>query len=730
MPIIFKKDTNQFYLHTDHSSYIIELLDGRIPLHVYWGKPLDAIAPAMDWDSSFATMFLAWDTGIEHTHFNTTGGLPLEYPVYGSGDMRDPAFHVQFADGSRVMRLEYAGHTIFDGKPALKGLPATYATKDEAQTLELHLKDALSGLSVYLQYTVIPAYDAITRAVRVVNGGEESIRLLQVASASVDFYDSEFDMIHLPGVWARERQIERHRLIHGVQRADSKRGASSHYQNPFFALVSPDTTETNGDAYGFNLVYSGNFAAGAEKDAYEMVRATIGINGFDFSWLLESGESFQSPEAVMVYSAEGLGEMSRRFHRLYRDHLLRGKYQHAERPVLLNNWEGTYWDFTEQKLLEIAAGGKKMGVDMLVLDDGWFGKDRMGETGDIGDWVVDKRKLPNGLKGLGDKINAMGLKFGLWFEPEVFSQNTDIYAQHPDWCIHVKDRPRTKWRHTLNLDYSRPEVCEYIIKAVSDVLSSAPIAYVKWDYNRNISEPGSPALPPERQQELHHRYMLGLYYVMETLTSRFPDVLFEGCSGGGGRFDPGMLYYMPQIWTSDDTDPEERLYIQHGTSLAYPAVTMSAHLSASPNHQTGRATPFKMRGDVAMAGQFGYELDPAKMTDEEIATAQEQIAFYKKYRHIVQQGDMYRLVSPYDEPFAAWQFISPDANTAMLYTFVITGKPYQPPKRVKLQALDADAIYVEELSGVEYTGAQLMQVGVPRCRLNDHLSEIAVFRKK
>ncbi len=730
MAILFKQDTNQFYLHTNHSTYIIELLDGRIPLHAYWGKSLESFPSMMQWESSYSSMFLAWDTGIEHSHYNTTGVLPLEYPVYGSGDMRDPAFQAQFADGSRVMRLEYAGHTVTDGKPALPGLPATYAKADEAQTLELQLKDALSGMRVYLQYTVFPAYDAITRSTRVVNGGKEDIRLLQVASASVDFYDADFDMIHLPGRWACERSVERRPLIHGVQRADSKRGASSHYQNPFFALVSHDTTEVTGDAYGFNLVYSGNFAAGAEKDAYEMVRGTIGINPFDFSWLLEPGESFQSPEAVLVYSADGIGEMSRRFHRLYRDHLLRGKYQYAERPVLLNNWEGTYWDFTEDKLLEIAAGGKKMGVDMLVLDDGWFGKNRMDELGDIGDWVVDRRKLPNGLKSLAENVNAMGLKFGLWFEPEVFSMNTDMYAAHPDWCIHVEGRPRTKWRHTLNLDYSRPEVCEYIIQAVSDVLSSAPISYVKWDYNRNISEPGSPALPPQRQQEVHHRYMLGLYYVMETLTTRFPDVLFEGCSGGGGRFDPGMLYYMPQIWTSDDTDPEERLYIQTGTSLAYPAVTMSAHLSASPNHQTHRASPFKLRGDVAMAGQFGYELDPAKMTDEEIAAAQEQIAFYKKYRHIVQQGDMYRLVSPFDEPFAAWQFISPDNQTTMLYTFVITGKPYQPPKRVKLQALEADATYVDDITGEEYTGAFLMQVGVPRCRLRDHLSEVAVYRKK
>ncbi len=729
MPIIFKPETNQFYLHADHSTYIIELFEGKIPMHAYWGKPLQKMLPLMSWGSGYSTMFCSWDTGREDFEFKSTANLQLEYPVYGGGDMRDPALHVQFADGGRTAQFYYVGHTVTDGKPKLAGLPATYAKADEAQTLELHLKDALTDVSVYLLYTVFPAYDAIVRSTRVVNSGKENVRLLQVASAAVDFYDADFDMLHLPGMWARERQVERNPLIHGIMRADSKRGASSHYQNPFFALLAHNATETAGDVYGFNLVYSGNFAATAEKDAYGNVRGTIGINPCDFSWLLESGAEFQAPEAVMVYSGEGLGEMSRRFHRLYRDHLLRGKYQYGERPVLINNWEGTYWDFTEEKLLAIAEGGKKMGVDMLVLDDGWFGKYRMDELGDIGDWVCNEKKLPNGLKGLGDKLNAMGLKFGLWFEPEVFSTNTDLYAEHPDWCIHAKGRTPSKFRYTLNLDYSRPEVCEHVIKTVSDVLSSAPISYVKWDYNRNISEPGSAALPPERQQEVAHRYMLGLYYVMETLVTRFPDVLFEGCSGGGGRFDPGMLHYMPQIWTSDDTDPEERLYIQTGTSMAYPASTMSAHLSASPNHQTFRATPFKMRGDCAMAGQFGYELDPAKMTDEEIAAAQEQIAFYKKYRNVVQQGDMYRLVSPYDEPFAAWQFIAPDKNTVMLYTFVITGKPFEVPKRVKLQALDADAVYVDE-NGTEYSGAFLMQVGVPRSRLEDHLSEIAVFIKK
>lgn len=727
MPIIYHEEKQQFYLHTANSSYIIELLDGRIPMHAYWGKPLHSMPMLTEWDLSHYRYMAALDTGAAGG-YGSTAALPLEYPTFGA-DLRAPALHARYADGSRVTRLEYVGHRIFAGKPALEGLPATYGTADEVETLELTLRDALTGLEAVLQYAIFPAQDAIARSVRLTNGGEQPIDLLQVASVSVDFADAQLDMLHLDGHWARERHIQREPVTYAAHSIQSRGGNSSHLHNPFMALLSPDATETAGDAYGFSLVYSGNFVALADKDSHDMLRAQIGINDFDFGWRLESGESFQTPEAVLVYSAEGLGGMSRRYHRLYRDHLCRGRFQHADRPVLVNNWEATYFNFNEEKLLAIADKAKTLNIDMLVLDDGWFGK-RNSDNCSLGDWVCNTEKLPDGLRGLGRKLNEKGLKFGLWFEPEMVSPDSDLYRAHPDWCLHVHGRARSEGRQQLVLDLSRPEVCDYIIGAVGSVLESAPIAYVKWDMNRSFSEIGSAALAPVDQPALAHRYMLGLYRVMETLTSRFPEVLFEGCSSGGGRFDPGILYYMPQIWCSDDTDAVERLYIQYGTSVVYPAVSMGAHVSACPNHQTGRTTPFKMRGDVAMSGQFGYELDLSALSEEDLALAKEQVAFYKKYRHTVQQGDMYRLCDPFREPFAAWEFISPEQDTVLVCTFVIAGTPSVDAKRVRLQGLQPQAVYVDEATGREYSGEFLMQMGVLQSRNHDYQSEITVFRKK
>ncbi len=729
MAIIFREQTKQFYLHTDNSSYIIELLEGKIPLHAYWGPRLDNMPPLTTWKSSNFMNFNALDIPTSAGgDFQCAGSLPLELPTYGAGDMRQPAFHAQYADGSRITKLEYVGHTITSGKPGLEGLPATYGGAGQVDTLELHLYDALQELSVYLQYSVFPAQDAVTRSVRVVNESDNLVRLLKVASANVDFYDMDADMLHLHGLWARERHVQRVPLTNTATQFGSLRGASSHLHNPFFALLSPDTTETTGDAYGFSLVYSGNFLAEAEKDAFNMVRASIGLGGLDFAWNLNSGDSFQSPEAVLVYAADGIGGMSRRYHRLYRDHLCRGRYQHKERPVLVNNWEATYFQFNEEKLLTIAEKAKALDIDMLVLDDGWFGK-RNQDNCSLGDWYVNTEKLPGGLKGLGDKLNAMGMKFGLWFEPEMVSPDSDLYRAHPDWCLHVEGRSRSLSRSQLILDMSRADVQEYVINTVCGVLNSAPIAYVKWDMNRNFSEAGSALLPPEQQQEVAHRYMLGLYRVLETITSRHPEVLFESCAGGGGRYDPGMLYYMPQTWCSDDTDGVERLYIQYGTSMVYPAVSMGSHVSACPNHQVGRTTPFKMRGDVAMSGQFGYELDLSRLSEADLALAKEQVAFYKKYRHVVQWGDMYRLCSPFEEPFAAWEYVAADGNTALLCTYVVAGKPNVGRKRVKLQGLDATAEYKVETDGRVYSGAFLMQVGLAFDRNLDHLSNVTVLTK-
>lgn len=729
MSIVFRADRNQFYLHTAHTSYIIELLDGRIPMHAYWGKRLEDMPNLTSWNNQPVNCFTPFDTGVtEPVSFGCSNDLPLEFPVYGTGDYRETALLLSNADGSRVSRPEYVRHTITPGKPQLEGLPATYGDEHEVSTLVLFLRDALTGLEAELSYSVFEQEDAIARSVRVTNGGAAPMRLHKLASACVDLNDgSDLELLHLHGLWGRERHIERKPLITGIQKISSKRGSSSHAHNPFLALVDKHTTETAGDAYGFSLVYSGSFEIGVERDTYIGTRVLMGINSFDFGWALESGASFQAPEAVLVYSAEGLGEMSRRFHRLYRRHLCRGKYRDTPRPVLVNNWEATYFNFNEDKLLAIAEKAKELGIDMLVLDDGWFGK-RNHDNCSLGDWVCNPDKLPHGLKGLGDKLNEIGIQFGLWFEPEMVSPDSDLYRAHPDWCIHAPNRSRSESRQQLMLDLSRDEVCDYITQAVTSVLESAPIAYVKWDFNRNVAELGNPELPADRQQEQLHRYVLGLYRVLETLTARFPEVLFESCSGGGGRFDAGMLYYMPQTWCSDDTDAVERLYIQYGTSMVYPPVTMGSHVSACPNHQVGRTTPFKMRGDVAMSGQFGYELDLSKLSAEDLALAKEQVAFYKTYRPVVQQGDMYRLLSPFESSLVAWEFLKDD--TALLCTFVQKGTPATCLKRVKMQGLEPEAVYVRQDTGEAFTGAFLMQVGIPCDRRWDYESHIFVFQKQ
>lgn len=730
MSIEFNESKNQFYLHTKNSSYIIELLDGRIPLHAYWGKTLKNMPPMGEWKSTQNASFMPLDTGMPWGQFANFGTLPLEYPVYGTGDMRETAFLAKYDNGSRTSRFEYKGHKIMSGKPELEGLPATYGNEKEVNTLIIELRDSLTGLEAELYYSVFEKYDAITRSVRFINKGEKALFINKAASMSVDIYGAgEMELLHLYGWWARERHIECTPLMEGIQKIDSKRGASGHHHNPFIALTEKKADETHGEVYGFSLVYSGSFEAGVELDFYRNARITLGINSFDFGWKLNPDEVFQTPEAVMVYSANGIGQMSRCYHSLYRNNLCRGEYQYAERPVLVNNWEATYFDFNEEKLLAIAEKAKQLDIDMLVLDDGWFGK-RNCDNSSLGDWVCNTEKIKGGLKGLGEKLNAMGMKFGLWFEPEMVSPDSDLYRAHPDWCIHAAGRSRSQSRNQLVLDLSRKDVCEYIIKSLSDILDSAPISYVKWDYNRNFGEMGSALLTPECQQEQAHRYILGLYSILEKLNRRFPNVLFEGCSGGGGRFDPGMLYYMPQIWCSDDTDAVERIFIQYGTSIVYPASTISAHVSACPNHQVGRTTPFKMRGDVAMSGQFGYEMDLSVLSDEDFTAAREQVAFYKKYRRVIQYGDMYRLISPYENEgkFAAWQFIKD--QTVILNTFNIKGIPSASLKRVKLQGLDSDSVYVEENTGKKYSGEFLMNIGVV-CECNqDYISTVSVFTKQ
>lgn len=530
-------------------------------------------------------------------------------------------------------------------------------------------------------------------------------------SANVDFKDSKFEMIQLSGSWARERHIIRTPLRIGGQCVESRRGASSHAQNPFMALVRKDATETNGDVYAMSLVYSGNFLANTEVDMYSKARMQIGINPFDFTWLLKAGEEFQAPEAVLVYSNEGLTGMSHTYQNLYGKRLMRGVWRDKARPVLINNWEATYFDFNETKIKEIAKQASEFGIELFVLDDGWFGE-RNNDDRSLGDWFVNENKIRGGLKKLVDEINGMGMKFGLWFEPEMVCPISKLYEAHPDWCLHIEGRTRSTARRQLILDLSRKEVCDYIIKSVSDVLASANIEYVKWDMNRNMTEIGSAVLPAERQREVAHRYMLGLYHVMDEITSRFPNILFESCSGGGGRFDPGILYYMPQTWTSDDTDAIERLKIQYGTSMVYPNVAMGCHVSAVPNHQVARITPFATRGISAMCGNFGYELDLTKLTDEEKAQTKAQVAFYKEVRELIQFGDFYRIQSPFENNETAWSFVAKDKSEAVVSFFRTLAVPNDNLATICAVGLDADAIYEDMRTGKLYGGDELMYVGI------------------
>lgn len=709
MSIRFEQETGIFHLQTRTTSYIMSLMPGGYLTHLYWGKKLRS--------SQLSDLLIfqdrAFSPNLTDNRKVSLDVVPQEYPAYGAGDFREPAYQAELPNGSKITELTYVSHSIRAGKSSLEGLPAVYVENDsEADTLVIVLEDRVAGLKAELSYTVLEELDAITRSVRLTNTGAAPLKLHRALSVSLDFSHSDMELLQLSGAWARERHIVRRPLVYGLQGVDSKRGASGHQQNPFLALVAPGTDEEHGDAYGVNLVYSGSFTAYAEVDQFRGTRVGVGINPFGFNWLLEPGELFQTPEAVLVYSAEGLGGMSRIYHRLYRTRLVRGQYRDKPRPVLVNNWEATYFDFNADKIVAIAETAKELGIELMVLDDGWFGK-RDDDTTSLGDWVVDTKKLPQGLDDLAQRVNALGLQFGLWFEPEMVSPVSDLYTAHPDWCLHVPDRRRSTGRGQLILDLSREDVCDYIVQAVSAILDSASIGYVKWDMNRHMSEIGSALLPAERQGETAHRYMLGLYRVMEAITARFPHVLFESCSGGGGRFDPGILYYMPQTWTSDDTDAVERLKIQYGTSIVYPASAMGSHVSAVPNHQVHRVTSLSMRGDVAMSGNFGYELDLTKFTAEEKEEVKAQVAFYKEIRTLVQQGEMYRLKSPFEGNDTAWMFVTSDKNEALAGYFQVLAEPNGATARIRLAGLDPDRDYLLKETGEVYGGDRLMYAGLP-----------------
>jgi len=721
MSIIFDESQKSFILQTDNSTYIIKIMKDKYLSHVYWGDTIHN--PVVDKIVNL-TGRASFNANVDEDTSFSLDTCRCEYPGYGNTDLRVPAYLIQTEDGARITDLSYDSYELLEGKPKLEGLPGVYVLEDkEGQTLQITLIDKLIGLKVILNYTIIKGFDTVIRSAQMINEGKTSLKILRALSMGMDFDHHNFDLITLSGSWARERHVVRRGLVHGTQSIESRRGASGHSENPFIALADKKTTENSGTVYGFSLVYSGNFLASVEVDQYSTARVVMGINPFDFQWLLEPGENFQTPEAVMVYSAKGIGEMSRTYHRLYRSRLARGKFKDKVRPVLINNWEATYFDFNADKLKAIAKEASKLGIELLVLDDGWFGK-RNSDNSSLGDWYVNEEKLPEGLNSLAKDINDYGMGFGLWFEPEMISPDSDLYREHPEWCLHVKDRHRSLGRNQLILDYSRKDVQDAVIKMLSDVLSSANISYVKWDMNRSYTDMGSALLPPDRQRETSHRYILGLYHILEVITSRFQNVLFESCASGGGRFDPGMLYYMPQTWTSDDTDAIERLKIQYGTSLVYPAITMGAHISAIPNHQVGRSESLLTRGNVAMAGNFGYELDLTRFSDEEKEEVKAQVAFYKEIRRIIQFGDQYRLLSPFEGNETAWIYVKEDKTEAVAFLYSVLARPHMPYKKVRLAGLNPEFNYIFVGTDLTLSGDELMYSGLYPENLHGDFSSI------
>ncbi len=705
MAIFFDSEKRIFKLDTATSSYIFQIYEQDYLVHLYYGAKIP--------DNNVTGLkYKGWFPSFSPNNINVEDGMfsadivPLEYSGEGTGDFRTSAFSVRNADGNNSTDVRYKSHKIYSGKPAIDGLPALYVENDdEAQTLELLTEDAVTGVQAVLYYTVFEKFGAMTRSVKVINASDKTVEIERVMSAAVDYQTYDYEMLTLYGRWCKERSLERRALSHGRQLVSSKRGSSSHHQNPFAAIVEKGATEDYGSAYGYNLVYSGNFIFEAEVNQFAGTRVIMGINPDGFSWKLEPGAEFNSPEVVMVYSDKGIGEMSRIYHRLYRKHLIRGKWKDIKRPLLINNWEATGMEFTGEQLVTFAERAKELGIEMLVMDDGWFG-DRDSDRSGLGDWQVNEKKLGGTLAEFVNKINDLGIKFGIWYEPEMISRDSNLYRAHPDWCLHVPGREKSIARHQYVLDYSRQDVRDYVFGEMKKVLSTCKIDYLKWDFNRNLTEVGSAILPADQQKEVFHRFVLGTYDVMDRLTKEFPEMLIENCSGGGGRFDPGMLYYSPQIWTSDNTDPLERLTIQFGTSMCYPASTMGAHVSAN------RRTGYDTKGNVALWGSFGYELDPNKFTDEEKEIVKSQIAQYHKYYDVIHFGDLYRLISPFENRFrAAWQFVSEDKNEALM-TFVTITRPENTAIFIKLKGLDPEKYYVDEDTDEVYSGALLMNAGL------------------
>lgn len=717
MNITYNETNRIFKLDTPHTSYCIGVVDEENFLgHVYYGRSLasDDLAYLM---RTGEPPFVPSQNNRDRCSF--LDAFPMEYTGHGLGDYREGAFSVRTLAGHTGVSLSYVSHSIYDGKKALSGLPATFGEKGECKTLEITCEDKVLKLQVVLSYSIFADTDAIARSVRVVNNSGEALYLTKVMSACFDMDNDDYEVITLHGSWARERAMQTVPIRKGKQSVGSVRGESSHQEHPFMAWKSKNTTEETGDVYAMNFVYSGNFLAQIEESQFGSIRAMMGIHPQDFCWKLEAGESFQAPEVICMYSADGLGGMTRNFHDLYRNHLIRGTYKDKKRPILINNWEATYFNFDTEKLLAIARQASALGIEMLVMDDGWFGK-RDDDNSGLGDWFVNETKLKGGLKYLVDEVNKLGMKFGIWVEPEMISPDSDLYREHPDWAIQIPGRVGSLARNQYVLDLTRKEVRDCIYERIAAVLHSANIEYVKWDMNRQLSDLGSYGLPADRQGELCHRQALAVYEMQERLVTDFPNLLLENCSGGGARFDPGMLYYSPQIWCSDDADAIERLSIQAGTALIYPLSTMGAHVSDCPNHTVGRTTPFETRGYVALAGTFGYELDVTKIPEADRNMIPDQVAMYHKYNDLVRRGDYYR-IARYAENhyFDCYAVVAKDKSEALVTYVQVLNRPNYHSRRICIPGLDPQKIYVienaadwPEIGQTEYRGDTLHYAGI------------------
>jgi alpha-galactosidase len=715
MPVIFHEESGEFHLYNDEISYIIEILPNAQLGQLYYGKKLEdrnSYAYMREEKLRPLAAYVAEKSSLSLQYTRQ------EYPSYGTTDFRYPAVTVLQENGSRITNFTYESHWIFNGKRRLEGLPAVYTEReDEAVSLEITLHDPVIGTKLVLSYTIYSDLPVIARNARFIKDRGSPVVLERAMSTSIDLSDADYEMIRLSGAWARERYIKTGKLEQGVQSVYSMRGASSAEHNPFLALKRPDTTEFSGEIYGFSFVYSGSFLAQVEVDTHDTARIMLGIHPDVFEWELREGESFQTPEAVMVYSRQGLNGMSQVYHLLYRTRLARGYWRDRRRPVLLNNWESTEFDFDEEKILKIASMGQSLGVELFVLDDGWFGE-RNNDRAGLGDWVANRKKLPDGIEGLADKIRRMGMQFGLWIEPEMVNKDSDLYREHPDWILSTPERISSPCRHQYTLDLTRSEVREYLYGKIAEIIRDARISYIKWDMNRYMTECFSSGTENRRQGEVMHRYILGLYSLYDRLIREFPHLLFESCSSGGARFDPGMLYYAPQAWTSDDTDAIERLKIQYGSSYVYPVSCMGAHVSAVPNAQVGRMTPLSTRFEVACYGAFGYELDLNRLSAEEKEEVRQQIVFVKQYGELLQQGVFYRLLSPFGQSYASWMCINGERTAALVSCYRILNGVNEGFRVLKLKGLDEQRIYTVSFfsGGCErigtYSGSELMYAGI------------------